>query len=134
MVGNQPRSLVYNRKVEFVRNKNIDLCLLRLAPNDLNPAEYRAAANYIALGELKGGIDPAGADEHWKTATRSLDRIAEGLANANVAGQIFFIGAAIAADMAEEIWEKLQAGTLTEAANLTYDNQLASIIQWLTAL
>jgi hypothetical protein len=27
------------------------------------------------LGELKGGIDPAGADEHWKTARTALQRI-----------------------------------------------------------
>ncbi|HAJ78349.1 MAG TPA: hypothetical protein DCO75_01135, partial [Fibrobacteres bacterium] len=25
--------------------------------------------------ELKGGIDPAGADEHWKTAKTAIDRI-----------------------------------------------------------
>jgi hypothetical protein len=25
--------------------------------------------NYLSIGELKGGIDPAGADEHWKKST-----------------------------------------------------------------
>jgi len=25
--------------------------------------------------ELKGGADPAGSDEHWKTATEALNRI-----------------------------------------------------------
>ena len=28
--------------------------------------------HYLACGELKGGIDPAGADEHWKTAGKAL--------------------------------------------------------------
>ena len=27
------------------------------------------------FGELKGGIDPAGADEHWKTGNSALVRI-----------------------------------------------------------
>jgi len=27
--------------------------------------------------ELKGGADPAGSDEHWKTATEALNRIIE---------------------------------------------------------
>jgi len=27
------------------------------------------------MGELKGGIDPAGADEHWKTANKALDKM-----------------------------------------------------------
>ncbi len=30
------------------------------------------AEKTLMLGELKGGIDPAGADEHWKTANTVL--------------------------------------------------------------
>ena len=46
----------------------------------------------------------------------------------------FFIGAAIENKMAGEIWHQLEEGTLTNAANLTNDNQLASISRWLCSL
>jgi hypothetical protein len=132
MVENQPRTLVYNVTLSLVGRKNIDLCLLRLAPNALNPAAYRIPGNFVALGELKGGIDPAGADEHWKTAHSALNRINAGFAGTAI--QSLFIGAAIVDDMANEIWGMLQAGTLHSAANLTNDDQLTSIVQWLTTI
>lgn len=50
---------------------------------------------YLALGELKGGIDPAGADEHWKTANSALQRIRTGFAKKSLTPYTFFIGAAI---------------------------------------
>lgn len=133
MVGNEPRTLVYNLTVPVV-TKNIDLCLFRLTPGGLNPAAYRVAQNYVALGELKGGIDPAGADEHWKTARTALQRINDGFARSGVPVQALFIGAAIVADMANEIWGMLQANRLHNAANLTNDDQLSSIVQWLTTI
>jgi hypothetical protein len=129
----QPRTLIYNLTVPLVR-KNIDLCLFNIQPAQLNQAAYRQARHYIALGELKGGIDPAGADEHWKTARTALHRINSGFQDTGVRVHTFFIGAAIVADMANEIWEMLQAHTLENAANLTNDAQLASVVQWLTAL
>ncbi len=131
LVEGQPRSLVYNLTVPFIR-KNIDLCLFRLLPNQLNRAAYGNPVNYLALGELKGGIDPAGADEHWKTARTALQRINDGFAGTAV--HTLFIGAAIVDDMAREIWRMLQARDLQNAANLTNDNQLTSIIQWLTTI
>jgi len=129
----QPRTLVYNLTVPLVR-KNIDLCLFNILPAQLSQAAYREARHYLALGELKGGIDPAGADEHWKTARTALDRINAGFENTGVQVHTFFIGAAIVADMADEIWQMLQGHSLENAANLTNDNQLASIVRWLTGL
>lgn len=55
------------------------------------------------LGELKGGIDPAGADEHWKTANTALDRIRNSFANVGYSVKTSFVGAAIANAMAVEI-------------------------------
>jgi len=72
-------TLVYNITVPAIK-KNVDLCLFLCSPEDLSkkPSEISAihnTAKYIALGEIKGGIDPAGADEHWKTANSALERI-----------------------------------------------------------
>jgi hypothetical protein len=92
------------------------------------------AESYIALGELKGGIDPAGADEHWKTAQTALDRVREGFSKAGFSPYTFFIGAAIEKGMASEIWTQLKSGTLTNAANLNEVNQVASISRWLCTL
>jgi hypothetical protein len=129
----RPRTLVYNLTVPQVR-KNIDLCLLNVRPAELNQQAQATAKNYLALGELKGGIDPAGADEHWKTARTTLNRINTGFAAQGHHVHTFFIGAAIVNDMANEIWQMLEGKTLENAANLTNDNQLASIVRWLTEL
>ena len=89
---------------------------------------------YIALGELKGGIDPAGADEHWKTARTALLRVTAAFNSHNAAPKTFFIGAAIEARMAHEIWEMLEQGGLDNAANLCDDEHMTAISDWLCAL
>lgn len=86
------------------------------------------------MGELKGGIDPAGADEHWKTARTALDRIHKAFTKHRLKPHTFFIGAAIEAKMASEIWTLLQRGILENAANLTDEDQIASITRWLCGL
>ena len=45
-----------------------------------NKSILNNTAAFVALGELKGGLDPAGADEHWKTANSALGRIRKGFA------------------------------------------------------
>ena len=62
-----PRTLLYNVTVPLFRN-NVDLSLFNCSAEDLTREVIKTPSAYIALGELKGGIDPAGADEHWKTA------------------------------------------------------------------
>jgi type II restriction enzyme len=86
------------------------------------------------LGELKGGIDPAGADEHWKTARTALGRIQTVFARNELKPHTFFMGTAIAKKMAQEIWDELEAGTLENAANMTIDDQVVSISRWLCNL
>lgn len=129
----QLRTLVYNLNVPPVGN-NIDLCLFNIGPTQLDRTAYQEPGHYLALGELKGGIDPAGADEHWKTARTSLVRINNGFEDAQTHVHTFFIGAAIVTNMATEIWQMLQDHRLENAANLTNDTQLASIVNWLTTL
>ena len=86
------------------------------------------------MGELKGGIDPAGADEHWKTANTALEHIRTTFPSAGHPVQTSFVGAAIETAMAEEIYSQLQAGVMTNAANLTNDNQLVAYCNWLLNL
>jgi Restriction endonuclease BsobI len=86
---------------------------------------------YLAFGELKGGIDPAGADEHWKTARTALTRIQSAFATINLKPELFFVGAAIERKMATEIWSMLKDDLLSNAANLTNEFQLNSLARWL---
>jgi hypothetical protein len=53
--GRRRRTVIYNLTVPFLKN-NVDLCLLKCSPEEL-PNSYRTASSYVALGELKGGID-----------------------------------------------------------------------------
>jgi type II restriction enzyme len=86
------------------------------------------------LGELKGGIDPAGADEHWKTANSALNRIRTSFDKKKLKPQTFFVGAAIENAMAVEIFKLLKSGTMSNAANLTSDKQLTSVCDWIINL
>jgi len=132
-VENKNRTLIYNLVVPIVEN-NVDMCLFSLPPDELESRRYKAAESYIALGELKGGIDPAGADEHWKTARAALDRIRESFSKVECSPHTFFVGAAIERKMADEIWSQLEGGILSNAANLNEANQVASISRWLCSL
>jgi type II restriction enzyme len=133
---NKHRLMIMNIIIPAVR-KNVDLSILRGTIDDLKRGKQSIihhSEKYIALGELKGGIDPAGADEHWKTANSALDRIRNGFKKLKLEPRTFFIGAAIENSMASEIYKQLQKGTLDNAANLTDDEQLTSICGWVLNL
>jgi hypothetical protein len=134
----QPRTLIYNLTVPLVK-KNVDLCLFHCKPQDVKFGKKKDSIHsqpkkYIALGELKGGIDPAGADEHWKTAHSALQRIRTAFARKSLTPYTFFIGAAIERSMAVEIFQQLENREMTNAANLTNDDQLISLCNWLIQL
>jgi hypothetical protein len=133
--GGQPRTLIFNAKVGIVR-KNVDSVILSCLPQALNLKGVQKPQNnpafYVCLGELKGGIDPAGADEHWKTARSSIQRINAKFAEQGYNPQKYFVGAAIVANMANEIVNHLLNGGLNYAANLTKDDQMAIFFDWLT--
>lgn len=87
------------------------------------------------FGEWKGGIDPAGADEHWKTGNSALNRIRTSFSNAGYPHiKTSFIGAVIEHSMAKEIYDQLEDGTLANASNLTNNNQLIAYCNWLIDL
>lgn len=127
------RTLIYNLTVPLVKN-NVDLCLFNLTLEEARKSNYTLPEMYLALGELKGGIDPAGADEHWKTARTALERIRRAFAAAGYSPSTFFIGAAVEKKMASEIWSELKNNNLTNAANLHGENQIASISSWLCSI
>ena len=132
-VNDQSRTLIYNLTVPLVKT-NVDLCLFDRNPRAVDATKYLMASSYLALGELKGGIDPSGADEHWKTARSALERIREAFEHVDHAPNTFFVGAAIEKKMAGEIWNQLETGVLTNAANLNDHSQVASISRWLCSL
>jgi len=126
------RTMVFNMKAPLVRN-NIDVCILNCA-HDLALQSARTPESYLAIAEIKGGIDPAGADEHWKTARTAISRIRAAFAASQLAPRVFYVGAAIVAKMASEIWEQLETGTLDNAANLTDNDQIVSLCRWIISL
>ena len=129
----ETRTLIYNRKIPLV-DKYIDICLLNCTSGEVEQAIQGIPERFIAFGELKGGIDPAGADEHWKTAQTALTRIKDAFAKESLSPALFFIGAVIVDNMAQEIWDQLERGTLKNAANLTNPDQVASLANWLVGL
>jgi type II restriction enzyme len=130
------RLLILNINVPLV-DKNVDLTILNATPVDLKKGKHsiiHQPDKYIALGELKGGIDPAGADEHWKTANSAMNRIRSSFDKNKLNPKTFFIGAAIESAMAIEIFKQLQTVSMDNAANLTNDKQLTEICDWIINL
>jgi hypothetical protein len=126
------RTLLFDRKPKFI-DKNIDCILLDNGSGDKTEAQLlEVRESYRACGELKGGIDPAGADEHWKTANGALDRIRSSFSPKRPV--LFFAAAAIVPGMAKEIFDQLTNGRLSHAANITDPDQLADLADWIVRL
>ncbi len=126
------RTLLFDVKPRLI-GKNIDVILINRGDVD-TPEEVLLSdkSKYIACGELKGGIDPAGADEHWKTANSALGRIRTTFGR-NIPA-LFFVAAAIEASMAKEIFRQLKSGKLSRAANLNEEDQVNDLVDWLLSL
>ncbi len=130
----QNRVIIFNITIPIVK-KNVDICLFDSDDKTDNLAKIVLdVQSAIMLGELKGGYDPAGADEHWKTANTALNRITTSYNACGKKVSTVFIGAAIEQAMAKEIYNQLQTGTLTNAANLTNDEQLVELCNWILSI
>ena len=71
-------------------------------------------------GELKGGADPAGSDEHWKTATRAFDRILLACeATKRSKPPLSFIATILVERVALEAADWIAQGKLKSVYNLT---------------
>ena len=135
--GGRERLFLTNLKFPIVEDSNVDIALFEGNTNDYKRTRKDIVQQYtrvIALGELKAGIDPAGADEHWKTANFALNRIRSGFAEQGANPKICFIAAAISPRMGRDICKQIKAKLLTHASNLTNDEQLAMTCSWLTSL
>lgn len=129
----QNRVMVFDRTPKFI-GKNIDVILLSGSIHDLTERNLiELKDNYISAGEIKGGIDPAGADEHWKTASKALERIRSAFSDIKCP-KLFFLGAAIEESMAEEIYSDVISGNLEFAANINSEEQTSVLINWLISL
>ena len=128
------RVLAFNLNIPIVKN-NIDICLFNADTETYNNGIIvNTPEKILMLGELKGDIDPAGADEHWKTGNTALNRIRESFSKNDLKIETSFVAAAIEKKMATEIFTQLKSGTLSNAANLTIDEQLVSYCNWLLKL
>jgi hypothetical protein len=127
------RVLLFDKKPKII-NKSVDAILLDSSSGKGSKELQELPTCYLACGELKGGIDPAGADEHWKTAVSALDRIRTVFAGNKKPPLIFFIGAAIEQSMASELASQLNKGALSMAANLTKPQQLDDLVSSLLRL
>ncbi len=131
--GVHVRTFLNNVNVEGL-SKNVDMVLVEKELPVITSSEMKKALadtkEIIMMGELKGGIDPAGGDEHWKTARGALERIRKAYKRVD----ILFICASIEKAMAKEIYSMFQMGDLNCVANLTDNNQLGSACEWIVKL
>lgn len=125
------RVMVFDRKPKVI-GKNVDVIVLQTASGKSVQELLENKNAYLACGEIKGGIDPAGADEHWKTAHSALERIRMTFGLQTPA--LFFAGAAVETSMAHEIVAQLRNNRLTYAANLTKPQQVGDLANWLVSL
>jgi type II restriction enzyme len=130
---NKNRTLYFNITVPTVGN-NIDMILLNTPHTENIKVAISQCENFVALGELKGGIDPAGADEHWKTAKTTLDRIKNAFNKNDFSPGLFFVGAAIEHKMAMEIFNNIKSDYIHNAANLTKPEHITALSDWLVHL
>ena len=129
--GRKKRVLAFNLNIPIVKN-NIDICLFNADTNTYDKGDIvNCSDKILMLGELKGGIDLAGADEHWKTGNTALNRIRTAFKKDGREISTSFVAAAIEKKMASEIFGQLQKGILSFAANLTIDEQLVNYCNWI---
>ncbi|HBO25263.1 AvaI/BsoBI family type II restriction endonuclease [Culturomica sp.] len=131
-IDEKKRTLAFNLTIPRV-SKNIDICLFGCGIDKYNNGKTEPTT-IIMLGELKGGIDPAGADEHWKTASSALSRIRNSCNEIIPHLKTSFVGAAIEKSMAREIWDQLESGVLDHAANMTVEEQLINYCDWILSI
>ena len=120
------RSIFFDKKPKII-GKSIDFIVVKgdsAKNNDIENLD-----DYIICGELKGGVDPAGADEHWKTGFSALNRIDKIFTDYNKKRPILiFLGSAIASFMAGEIFHLLEKKWLGAAANINNNLQLQEVV------
>ncbi len=122
----EDKRIFFDKTPSFIK-KSIDIIVVN--GESAKHSSLNDPSDFLCCGELKGGIDPAGADEHWKTAKTALERIHTVFTDAKVEQpKLIFIGTAIEKSMSGEIFKLLEQEWLTGAANTNYDNQVEEIV------
>lgn len=130
----EDRVVMFDIKPRWI-NKNIDVILFKTTSSASLANLREDPEKFLACGEIKGGADPAGSDEHWKTAKSALERIREAFESLDkTPPPLFFAGLSIVPGVAQEIAQDLRRGKLTRAANLARDEQLNELSNWLVGL
>jgi len=109
--GNELR---LNRQIEWIDREGTSY---KIGPDlsAISPGEV-----FTWGSELKGGADPAGSDEHWKTATRAFERILNAAEKTDrIKPKLSFIATILVDRVAREAALWIQQGKLTSAYNLT---------------
>ena len=126
--------VLFDTKPRWI-DKNIDVVVLRTKAGVSWNELKEVPEQFLACGEIKGGADPAGSDEHWKTARSAIDRIREAFQLKKMPPpKMFFAGLAIVPGVAREICDNLDSGKLAMAANLARDKQVSELANWITKL
>ncbi len=74
----------------------------------------------VWAAEVKGGADPAGSDEHWKTATKALDRVLDAAQETGrPKPKLSFIATILVDRVALEAQKWIDEGKLVSVYNLT---------------
>lgn len=130
--GTNDYVLGLNLNIPIVK-KNVDINLFKATPETYGTGNdiVNDTEKMVMFGELKGGVDPAGADEHWKTANTALNRIRESFKKIDIPIKTSFVGAAIESAMAQEIYTQLDENVIDAAANLYKDDQLSEYSKWI---
>ena len=111
--------LLLNRQIIWLSEDGEEL---KIGPDliSTDDTEFVQDMPLLWAGELKGGADPAGSDEHWKTATQAFNRI---LLACEKTGReqppLSFMATILVDRVAREAQEWLDQGKLTSVYNLT---------------
>ncbi len=128
----QGRCLLFN--FTPCTGRNLDALLVSADSEKEAKILARADAScWLAFGELKSGIDKAGADERWKTASGMIHWTRRNLRGYKSV-PIFFAATTIVPTMAKEILSELRTGKLAFVSNMTKSDQRAALTDWLTGL
>ena len=111
--------MLLNRQITWLDEDGQEL---KIGPDLISSddTEFVQDMPLLWASELKGGADPAGSDEHWKTATQAFNRI---LLACEKTGReqppLSFMATILVDRVAREAQEWLDQGKLTSVYNLT---------------
>lgn len=112
-------SLLLDRQIKWIAESEDEKTIPKKFGVDFHSTNDESETMKWAA-ELKGGADPAGSDEHWKTATEALNRIIEASKDTGRdAPELSFIATIFVQRVARAAQKWIDSGKLKSAYNLT---------------